>query len=190
MSIDAELAAAAASQEALDTWLAVLDPVDPSRPSLLPGWTVGHVLTHIARGADSHVEMLAGRPQYPDGPAGRDRDIEGGAGRPWHELVADVAASSARLAAAWAACSDWSAYGQGMFGPRPLAGLPANRRREVEIHRVDLGLGYGFADLPDDYVAADVVAAEREWSTRHDGAAPPADAPGEPRARLAWLLGR
>ena len=25
------------------------------RPSLLPGWTVGHVLTHVARNADSHV---------------------------------------------------------------------------------------------------------------------------------------
>src|SRR5207248_9667831 len=28
---------------------------DVRRASLLPGWTVGHVLTHIARNADSHV---------------------------------------------------------------------------------------------------------------------------------------
>ena len=31
---------------------------DPSAPSLLPGWTRGHVLTHVARNADSLVNLL------------------------------------------------------------------------------------------------------------------------------------
>ncbi|MGA0355459.1 MAG: maleylpyruvate isomerase N-terminal domain-containing protein, partial [Ilumatobacteraceae bacterium] len=35
-----------------------LDHLDPTRPSRLPGWSVGHILTHLARNADSHVDML------------------------------------------------------------------------------------------------------------------------------------
>ena len=42
-------------------------------PSRLPGWSVGHVLTHLARNADSVVWRLEGaalgelRDQYPGG---------------------------------------------------------------------------------------------------------------------------
>ncbi len=42
---------------------------DPTLPSLLPGWTRGHVLTHIARNADSFVRVLeaarSGRDRHP-----------------------------------------------------------------------------------------------------------------------------
>ena len=43
-------------------------------PSRLPGWTVAHVLTHLARNADGHVRRLEGAlrgedvPRYPGGP--------------------------------------------------------------------------------------------------------------------------
>jgi uncharacterized protein (TIGR03083 family) len=40
--------------------LAGLTDAGARRPSLLPGWTVGHVLTHLARNGDSHVRMLDG----------------------------------------------------------------------------------------------------------------------------------
>jgi maleylpyruvate isomerase len=79
------------------------------RPSLLPNWTVGHVLTHLARNADSHVRMLEGArrgevaDQYPGGNEQRAADIEAGAGRPAADLVADVAGSAGRLEEAWAA---------------------------------------------------------------------------------------
>ena len=59
---------------------------DPALPSLLPGWTRGHVLTHIARNADSFVRVLeAARrgevvTQYEGGVDGRNADIEAGAG--------------------------------------------------------------------------------------------------------------
>ena len=62
-------------------------------PSLLPGWSVGHVLTHIARNGDSLVWRLEGaaqgelRDQYPGGLEQRRADIEAGAGRPASELV-------------------------------------------------------------------------------------------------------
>src|SRR2546421_337158 len=56
------------------------------RPSLLPGWTVGHVLTHVARNADSHVRRTEAAirgemvDQYPGGYAAREAEIEAGAG--------------------------------------------------------------------------------------------------------------
>ena len=69
---------------------------DAALPSLLPGWTRGHVLTHIARNADSFVRLLeaAGRgevvTQYARGVEGRNADIEAGATREWATLVDDV----------------------------------------------------------------------------------------------------
>ncbi len=70
------------------------------RPSRLPGWTVGHVLTHIARNADSVVWRLDGaarselRDQYPGGLEQRTGDIDAGAGRPAAELIDDVRQSA------------------------------------------------------------------------------------------------
>ena len=55
------------------------------RPSLLPGWSVGHVLTHLARNGDSVVWRLEGaalgelRDQYPGGLEQRREDIDAGA---------------------------------------------------------------------------------------------------------------
>ena len=62
---------------------------DSALPSLLPGWSRGHLLTHIARNADSFVRVLeAARrgeavTQYEGGGAGRNADIEAGASRDW-----------------------------------------------------------------------------------------------------------
>ena len=61
-----------------------------------PGWTVGHVLTHLARNADSIVAGAAAAERgevvdrYEGGGAGRDAEIEAGCGRPAAEQVADV----------------------------------------------------------------------------------------------------
>ena len=85
-----------AAQAALLEDIADLSDDTARRPSRLPDWTVGHVLTHIARNADSLVWRLEGaakgelRDQYPGGLAQRSSDIEEGAGRPAVELVRDV----------------------------------------------------------------------------------------------------
>jgi maleylpyruvate isomerase len=179
-----------------------LSDADARRPSLLPGWSVGHVLTHLARNADSHVRLLeaAGRgevaDQYEGGTAGRAADIEDGAGRPVALLVADVVDSAARLEAAWDATPDhvWRAgRGRMVGGPVAIADLAFRRWREVEIHHVDLGLGYGIDDWPDDYVDLELARSladlpyrlppglgDRDWE----------QVAGGRRALLAWLVGR
>lgn len=117
------------------------------RPSLLPGWTVGHLLTHVARNADSHrgmVEAAArGRieAQYPGGYEQREGDIEAGQARPAAELIADVAAASRRLERAWEALTQ-EQWETGLGRRTTLTALPELvflRWREVEIHRLDLG---------------------------------------------------
>src|SRR5690349_6033119 len=73
---------------------------DLRQPSGLPGWSVGHVLAHLARNADSVVRRLDGAArdevvdQYPGGAAGRAAEIDAGAGRAAAELVADVRQSA------------------------------------------------------------------------------------------------
>ena len=100
---------AAAAHARLVAHLATLTDAQAAQPSLLPGWSIGHVLTHLARNADSHVGMLQaaneGRAaaQYPGGLEQRNADIEAGQGRPAAALVADVIESNGRLEAAWSA---------------------------------------------------------------------------------------
>ena len=69
---------------------------DVRRPSRLPNWTIGHVLTHLARNADGHVRRLDGAlrgenlARYPGGTVQRDTDIEHGARRSAADIVADL----------------------------------------------------------------------------------------------------
>src|SRR5262245_61714365 len=86
---------------------------DPTLPSLLPGWTRGHVLTHIARNADSFVRLLdAARngevvAQYAGGVEGRNADIEAGSTRDWDSLVDDVRSSARQLDEVFATQDRW-----------------------------------------------------------------------------------
>ena len=167
--------------------LAGLSDEDARRLSLLPGWTVGHVLTHVARNADSHLRLLEAAArgevadQYVGGNAQRASDIEAGAGRPAAALVADVMDTAARLERSWDATPDevWrTGHGRTASGLWPVSELPFRRWREVEIHHVDLDLGYGPADWPEAYVAEELA---RTLAGR------PA---GDRRRLLAWLVGR
>jgi len=67
--------------------------------SLLPGWTRGHVLTHIARNADALRNLLIWARTGVETPAyasqqAREDDIEAGASRTAAELAADVSRSA------------------------------------------------------------------------------------------------
>ncbi len=107
-----DLARVAAAQLRFDEVVAAIDDTTARRPSALPGWTVGHVLSHVARNADSHVRRAEAATrgevveQYAGGYAGRAAEIEAGAGRSSRELAEDVRASGERLMAAWLALPD------------------------------------------------------------------------------------
>ena len=140
-----------------------LDDATIRSPSLLPGWTVGHLLTHLARNADSHARrtLAAGNgvvvDQYPGGLAERAAEIEAGSGRRAAAILEDVAISSARMLEAWAGAPDraWAAITRDASGlERPLAELPGRRWLEVEVHLVDLGTGPTHRDWSDAFVAA------------------------------------
>ena len=187
---------------------------DARRPSRLPGWTVGHVLTHVARNADAFVRVAADRhagrvgTMYPEGAEGRSRDIEAGAGRTMAALVADLREASAAFAAAWSApvpdgpCRSWD----GIAG-FDASEVPLRRLREVEVHAVDTGLdGFDHQGWTDAYVEADLpfqwaqvvrrtdepihVVDDRSllWSTGAPSSV--AELRVDRRDLLAWLLDR
>jgi len=134
-----------------------LDDAAVAAPSLLPGWSRGHVLTHLARNADSYVNLLTWArtgdetPQYPNWEA-READVAAGAGRPAAEQVADLRAAGERFAAAVEAMpvTAWSAHVRYFkSGEFVAAHVVWARLREVEVHHVDLGWEYRPADWSD-----------------------------------------
>src|SRR4051794_7646615 len=100
----AQLAESEARMRAIITPLA---EVVLTTPSSLPGWTLAHLHTHIARNADSHVRRIEAAhrgevvDQYEGGPAGREREIEEGARRDAQTIADDVVETSLHLDAAW-----------------------------------------------------------------------------------------
>ncbi len=206
----------AATDRLLDT-LALLDDSRAREPSRLPGWTRGHLLTHIARSADGMGNLFRWArtgietPMYAE-PDGRQADIEAGSGRPAADLVEDVATASARWSQqarevpedAWSAAIRRRPH----LPPEPAGNLLEGRLFEVEFHHVDLGLGYTFAASPDIVVELALRSTQRRFATA-GVAAPfvtlagglrlpfppdaPADAPvieGGSAQLLGWLTGR
>ncbi len=157
--------------------------------SRLPGWSVGHVLTHLARNADGHTRRLEGAlrgqdvPRYQ--PGQRDGDIASGAGRPAGEIVSDLRAAQVALEAVWgrSAAAGWP--NRQFLGDDhwQTTGSPARRLREVEIHHVDLGLGYEPSDWPEDYVTWELPMVLATVPNRTRGAE-------DARDLVAWVIGR
>ncbi len=181
--------------------------------SSLPGWSLAHLLTHIARNADALGNLLywartgVETPMYQSKQQRAD-DINIGALRPAGVILADVIDSAARLQAAaeQLGAADWdhevvTAQGRTI----PAATIPWLRLREVAIHHVDLGASLD--DLPPDLVCAllrDVVDSARnkhDWpSLRIEatdtgevteiGSGPVGDVKGAQAHLLGWLIGR
>lgn len=191
-NVEARVAGCVAAQVSLVEHLQALDGVVSSQPSRLAGWTVGHVLTHVARNADSYRSLLLGRAQYEGGWDQRNAEIDDGAGRGWQALVDDVDSSSAKLAAVFGEISDWDRPVHMLMGAQPARVLPNARQREVEVHRVDLGLGYEFDQVPTDFVGRDLELLRRWWaSTPHGTSELPSPVASAPRReQWLWLLGR
>ncbi|HLN75823.1 MAG TPA: maleylpyruvate isomerase family mycothiol-dependent enzyme [Nocardioidaceae bacterium] len=128
---------------------------DIRAPSLLPGWTRGHVVTHVARNADALGNLLhwaeSGQEHYMyDSPEHRDADIEAGAGRSAHDLRVDAAASAGRF---MQAINELDVRhednlvardpGAATFPAREVASM---RLVEIQVHHADLDIGFGHED--------------------------------------------
>jgi maleylpyruvate isomerase len=143
--------------------------------SRLPGWTRGHVLTHLARNGDGFRNLLrwAGSglhtPMYASD-AARDGDIAAGAGRRAADLAADVRDSAAAFAeaAAQLPTSAWAALVERRGDWFPARVILRMRLRELEIHHADLDAGYGPADWPADFVAEALPAVAGSFAGRED----------------------
>ena len=205
------------AQDRLLTTAAALSDEQAREPSLLPGWTRAHVLTHIARNADGLRNLLiwaqtgTETPQYASRDE-RDAQIEAGAGLGAAELAEDVRRSAeAFLAQASELAGEaWNAQVRGLRGPAHPAWFILHRRlTEVEVHHVDLAAGYGPPDWPDWFVtdmlyqvtgdmaeAADAppvtvtdASSGRQYLLSQD-ARPDREITGTGAELLAWLLGR
>lgn len=171
-------------------------------PSLLPGWSRGHVLTHLARNADSHTHLLiaAGKSdiaeQYPGGIQARNQAIEDGSNRSAAELTRDVRSSIYALEAAWAGATPttWAGEGRNARGAViAMSDLVFLRWREVEVHHADLGREFGWQQWSDLYVRLELDRQIMMWRSRKPmglTTIPQAAMQLPPKHRLAWLLGR
>ncbi|WP_299536353.1 maleylpyruvate isomerase family mycothiol-dependent enzyme [uncultured Streptomyces sp.] len=127
------------------------DPSAVAVPSLLPGWSRGHVLAHLSRNADALENVLRGGPMYASSET-RDRDIARDAVRPQQVQLADLRASHLRFLAAARAPGDLSRTVELRNGVTDRASrLPFRRWVEVELHHVDLGAGYTLEDMPAEF---------------------------------------
>ena len=137
-----------------------LADADYAAPSLLPDWTRGHVVAHLALNAEGLAGVLHGahlgqpQPMYASTEA-RDSDIAELAAQEPAALRERLLGSTAQFSQALDAMheDDWD----GRFERTPggpdfaLANVVLMRVREVEIHHADLGAGYGPDDWPDDF---------------------------------------
>lgn len=183
-------------------------------PSLLPQWTRGHVVAHVAQHAAALRNLVVWArtgvetPMYPSREE-RDAQIEELAGAPSAEL-ADLLEGNDRALAQDLEDLPEEALAREL---RTMTGLVLHgrelalmRTREVEIHHVDLGLDYTPAHWSPDFATrtldqlAPWFLAERQsevaelrgtttlrsWRIARDGST----LVGQEQALLAWLLGR
>lgn len=148
-----------------------LSDEDVRAPSLLPGWTRAHVLTHLARGAEALRNLLIWARTGVETPAyasreARNADIEAGAVRSSAELIADLSATAAVFRAEVEKVPEeaWSF----MVGAPGLPDFPAEevlvrRLVELELHHVDLDIGYGPADWPATFTALELSEPMHTW---------------------------
>ena len=143
-------------------------------PTALPDWTRGHLLTHLARNAEAvtnlctwartgeETAMYESREQ-------RAADIESGSGRSADDLVKDVEVTAKALALELELLPQRSWLAEVRPGPdtaRPAWWIPMLRLGEVELHHVDLALGYEQASWPDAWVRNTLPEAARDLASQ------------------------
>ncbi len=130
---------------------------DWTAPSLLPGWSRAHVAAHLALNGEGLSGMLRGEverepvPMY-ESQDRRDGDIEKLSGADPAEIRERLLASTVTFQEALQAVPPdvWEGrFERTRGGPTlPLRAAPLMRVREIEIHHVDLDVGYSPDDWP------------------------------------------
>jgi maleylpyruvate isomerase len=206
----ADLDGLEASAVALNRTVDVLSADDLARPSLLPGWSRGHVVAHLALNGQALARVLdtvnRGEPaaMY-ESDEQRNAEIEELRGAQAADLRDRLLAATTEFDDAVRAMDEesWSgSFGRLPSGPTwPVASVVETRRREVEIHHADLGASYTHHDWPADFVLEllDAVCVDqapygpfrveatdlgRSWSVGGDGG-PTVSGTG---AALGWWL--
>lgn len=202
VGLDALVEGCAAAHQRL---LALCDGTDESwmsRASLLPAWSRGHVLAHLARNADSLSRILdaAGRgevaDQYPGGSAERESGIAEGAARAPEAIVADLRRAIWELEGRWARADAATWSGRGRLASGAVVDVPETvfrRWRETVVHTFDLDVGIGWSEWPATWVRVELARQKMAWTATRPmglGALPAAALALDDRRRLAWLLGR
>jgi maleylpyruvate isomerase len=181
--------------------------------SLLPDWSRGHVLSHLAnnaRGLSNLIEWALTGTQKDMYVSVEQRglDIENGAKRPGKEIVADfleqskVFAENLERLMTGPLLADEVVLGNGSHvHPHEITTL---RERELLVHLVDLGLEYKANDWTFDFsiktlksVSAGkrkervnfrlLIAGDHTWTGDQNGMV---DIFGTPQSLAAWLMGR
>ncbi|MEU8888316.1 maleylpyruvate isomerase family mycothiol-dependent enzyme [Streptomyces sp. NPDC048442] len=203
-----DLALLDAATDRLLASAAKLDNAAVAEPSRLPGWSRGHVLAHLARNADALLNVLAGRPMYGSAEA-RDADIARDAPRPLGVQLDDVRTMAERFRQATEERADWGRTVELRNGVTDSASrVPFRRLIEVELHHVDLGIGYELEDLSEEFTgrecafladrfsgnagvaATNLTAADgRQWTTGRGGDVT-VTVTGSAADLLGWLSGR
>ncbi|MFB7456138.1 maleylpyruvate isomerase N-terminal domain-containing protein [Streptomyces sp. NPDC056188] len=172
--------------------VAGLDEAGFSAPSVLPEWTRGHLVAHVAANADALCNLVhwaatgEETPMYASAEE-RAAGIAKGPALSADQLRTWLTTSARRLAEGLDGLTDeqWqhkvvTAQGRTV----PATELPWMRAREVCVHAVDLGAGVvTFADLPKGFLTALVaeISAKRGLTELPDGPLPEV---------AAWLAGR
>lgn len=190
-----------------------LDDAIFTTPSLLPDWTVGHVLAHLALNGEGLRDALNGvaggvrTPMYPS-PEARDADIAELGSASASELRSRLMASTELYdrEVADLPADKWEVMiertpGQRSFSARSTVLM---RLREVEIHHADLGVGYTAADwspefatvLLDSLRAFDhpvpfrLLARDLAQTWEYGDGEPTTTVTGEAHDLAWWLTGR
>jgi maleylpyruvate isomerase len=142
-----------------------LTDIQVRQPSLLPDWTVGHTLSHIALNAEAFVRVAKGLalgligPMYPTMQS-RNADIDAGAQRTAAEIVDHLNRAHEAFMASWASLDAEQINGDATTAPGmptfPAATIPDRRLREIEVHGADSGVpALTYNGWSEGYVAAD-----------------------------------
>ncbi|MCZ4122977.1 maleylpyruvate isomerase family mycothiol-dependent enzyme [Streptomyces sp. H39-S7] len=200
-----------AGQARLRGLLVDLTDADVRAPSALPGWTRGHLLSHIegvgfalARQARYALEDELIDP-YDGGRPARDAAIEAGHGRSAAELRAAVTAALDEAEQAWTAVGPRDLERPVRYRDATLAAAAHAWWRELEIHTADAAIGYRtarwsrpFCAQVLDFLAPRVPDGVRLTLAASDGPEPavvlgdgrPVTVRGALTDLTAWLAGR